>query len=235
MHLSTAHTPLPDASAFADVLGPGLTPRSTFSDDDDERLPFRAVALPPLNVPSGRITASDAYILDAEPLTQPVPPGSHPLTLLIAIIHDDERIAFAHVRFAPAPAVRWEMALIPGQTPSELKPGQIFGYGVDSGTGCLADSAAYKLVDAAGQDVANQMMTESRKVYRHTRDWLSVETDAGSFALFSSGCGDGVYPSYFGFSADGRLISLVTDFGLAHWPAHPALPTIPWDGTALHG
>src|SRR6476661_757322 len=112
------------------------------------------------------------------------------------------------------------MALLPGQKPSKLKSGQIFGYGVDSGTGCLADSQAYKLVGAAGQDLADRMMAESQKVYRHTREWLTVDTHAGSMAVFWSGYGDGVYPSFFGFDAHGQLVSLVTNFGVAHWPAH---------------
>ena len=32
------------------------------------------------------------------------------------------------------------------------------------------------------------------------------------FAAFSSGYGDGAYPSYFGFDEDGKPCVLVTDF-----------------------
>lgn len=220
MRLSTAHNILPDASAFADVLGPDLVAPATLGDRTHS---FRAVQLPALKVPSGRVTASDGYILDAVPFTQAIPVGEHPLLLAVAVIETDERIAFAKLQFASDPVARWEIATRPGQDPKSLKPDQIFGYGVDSGTGCFGDSEAYKLVSKAGADFPEKMMAESQKVYRHTRDWLSIETSAGSLAVFSSGYGDGFYASYFGYSATGTLVSLVTDFGLATWAAAPPL------------
>src|SRR5262249_32622630 len=134
----------------------------------------------------------------------------------------DERIAFAKLQFADASIARWEIATRPGQDPISLKPDEIFGYGVDSGTGCFADSEAYKLIGKADSEFSKKMMAESQKIYRHTRDWLSVETTAGVFAAFSSGFGDGFYASYFGYSATGAVVSLVTDFGLVKWVAMPA-------------
>jgi hypothetical protein len=51
--------------------------------------------------------------------------------------------------------------------------------------------------------------------YRGTRSWFdcrpSSERDE-NIICFSSGWGDGSYPSFFGFSAEGRLCALVTDF-----------------------
>jgi hypothetical protein len=220
MRLSTDHEVLPEASVFADVLGPDLVAPATFG---DRTLGFRAIRLPALKVPSGRITASDGYILDAEPFSQIVPVGEHPLLLAIAVIDTDERIAFAKLQFANLSVARWEIATRPGQDPKSLKPDELFGYGVDSGTGCFGDSEAYKLVSKTDSDFSDKMMNESQKVYRHTRDWLSVDTVAGSFAVFSSGYGDGFYASYFGYSPTGALVSLVTDFGLATWAAAPAV------------
>lgn len=219
MRLSTAHEMFPDASAFADVLGPRLTAPAT---SGNRTLTFRAVQLPALRVPSGRVTASDGLMLDAEPFTQVIPVGEHALLLAIAVIDDDERIAFAKLRFKSEPAARWEIATCRGQNPASRKRRELVGYGVDSGSGCFGDSEAYKLVRDAGSDFVDKMIDESQKVYRHTRDWLSIDTGAGSFAMFSSGYGDGLYASYFGLSAKGALVSLVTDFGLVKWAATPA-------------
>lgn len=216
MLLSTAHEVMADASAFVDILGAQLTAPATFG---DRTLSFKIVQLPALKVPSGQITASDGYILDAEPFALVVPVGEYPLQLAIAVIGTDERVAFAKLQFANMPVARWEMATRPGQDPKTLKSNEIFGYGVDSGTGCFGDSEAYKLVSEAGSDLADKMMAESQKVYQHTRDWLSIETAVGSMAVFSSGYGDGFYASYFGYSATGDLVALLTDFGLAKWAA----------------
>jgi hypothetical protein len=219
MRLSIAHEMLPDASSFTDILGAGLVAPESFG---ERTLSFRAIRLPPFKVASGRITASDGYILHAEPFTQAMPVGEHRLFLAIALIESDERIAFAKLQFADSPVARWEIATRPGQDPKSLKPDEIFGYGVDSGTGCFGDSEAYRLVSEAGGNLADEMMAESQKVYRHTRDWLSVETTAGSFAVFSSGYGDGFYASYVGYSAASDVVSIITDFGLAKWAATPA-------------
>ncbi|HEY1685115.1 MAG TPA: DUF4241 domain-containing protein [Tepidisphaeraceae bacterium] len=213
MKISTEHEQLPDASDFAEILAPDLSAHATFN---DRTLHFKAICLPKLKLRSGQIIASDPYILNGIPFTTRVPIGDHRLTLAIALINTDERIAFAQVRFSTGLVTRWSMALVAGQDVSTLKPNYIFGYGVDSGTGCFADSEAYaEVTDASAEDLSDRMMDESQKVYRHTRDWLTVETAKGSMALFSSGYGDGLYASYFGYSEKDELISLVTDFGLA--------------------
>lgn len=215
MQLSTQHEFLPDASAFSDVLGPELKAPSAI---DEAVLTFRVVRLPDLKLPSGRIAASDGFIpVGAKPFTQATLPGVYPLLLAIAVIGDDERIGFAKLQLADQPATRWEMALVSGQDPASLKPLEVFGYPVDSGTGCLGDIDALKLLGSTNEDFSNNMLDEFQKSYRHTRGWLSVDSSRGSVALFSSGFGDGVYPSYFGYSAKGELVSLITDFGVVKW------------------
>ena len=47
----------------------------------------------------------------------------------------DERVAAALVRFADHEPASWDLALVPGQDPRILGPDEVFGYGVDSGTG----------------------------------------------------------------------------------------------------
>ncbi|MBW4474008.1 MAG: DUF4241 domain-containing protein [Stenomitos rutilans HA7619-LM2] len=42
---------------------------------------------------------------------------------------------------------------------------------------------------------------------------LDNETQANVIA-FSSGWGDGIYPTYFGFNESGEVVSVITDFGV---------------------
>jgi uncharacterized protein DUF4241 len=42
---------------------------------------------------------------------------------------------------------------------------------------------------------------------------LDEETGA-NILLFTSGWGDGAYPSYWGYAADDALVCLLTDFGV---------------------
>jgi hypothetical protein len=153
------------------------------SNPGDKSVDFHAYALPELNLPSGRIAACDAFIIDEIPFTRPVAPGKYPLTLLAARIDTDERIAFAVIRFSKSSTIKtWEMALLPGQDPAKLKPGEIFGYSVDSGTGCFGDANALKIVGDAldpKMDFYTRIEGEMKKSYRHTRDWVHIETRGG--------------------------------------------------------
>lgn len=180
----------------------------------DYRLHTQAIG--ELELPTGQLVACDPLVSCDGPFTQAVPKGRYPLQLAIARIGDDERVAFARIVFAPGPATRWEMALVKGQDPNTLGPDECFGYGVDSGTGGFMDAAALRSYEARrdqeGEAFDERLFAELDKTYQHTRSWYLLPTDAGNVAFFSSGYGDGAYPSYFGYDADGRLVAVVTDF-----------------------
>ena len=110
------------------------------------------------------------------------------------------------------------MALRDGQDPSKLKEGEAFAYGVDSGSGCFADPGAIEVMCGdTGEAIADRAIDEMKKVYEDTRDWTLINTPKGSAAVFSSGLGDGVYPSYFGVDENGEPVVLVTDFYIIDW------------------
>ena len=212
---SSASTKLEDASCFADVLGPEC--KFTFGEKPAGGHFYR---LPDVWLTSGQIVACDGFIMERQPFTRGVRAGRYPVTIAIAAFGTDERIAFAQMRFSVRPVARWEMALVEGQDISALQPGYFFGYPVDSGTGCFADPDAVELINKASDPemkLFNQISAEMDKVYRHTRAWVHIETPKGSAALFSSGFGDGMYPSYFGLDDAIEPVSLVTDFCVSNW------------------
>lgn len=175
-----------------------------------------------LRLPTGRVVACDPFTApDAEPFTRTVPPGSFPVLLSVAHFDDgDQRVAAAMLRFAARPATRWEMALAPEDDPTELAEGEIFGYSIDSGTGCFMDKeAARGLMERMERDERyfEVMVTEMERTYVDTWSWASITPDqesAANVVAFSSGVGDGRYASYFGLDEEGRIVSLVTDFSL---------------------
>jgi hypothetical protein len=186
----------------------------------DEPMTFKTRRLGEIALPSGRIGASDPLVLaQPEPFSTAVPPGRYPVELAVAVLeNEDERTAYARLLFSTEPAIRWAMAVTPGQDPSTLSEEEIFGYDVDTGTGCF-------LSPEVGQVLANRMAEESgyyetfieemQKNYQDTWSWASLRPDPASelsVIVFSTGYGDGVYASYFGLSADGRPVALVTDF-----------------------
>ena len=134
--LSSEYSVLPDSSVFADILGPETTQLC-----EEKQVGVRVCRLPDLWLPSGQIVACDSFILDGTPFTRRVKPGKYPLVLAIAIYTDDERIAFAEIQFSQKPVAMWEMAITAGQDITKLGFDEMYGYGVDSGTGSFADPA----------------------------------------------------------------------------------------------
>src|SRR5215475_3938146 len=188
-----------------------------------KRVEFQCREIGHLIVTSGALAASDPFVSpDPPPFTQTIPAGRYPVSVAIACFgageERDERVAFARVDLSNLPPLSWTMALTEGQDPAALEHDGYFGYGVDAGTGCFMDPIAGRLLaERMEQDdeYFNVIMDGMQTTYRHTRSWLdwrpSPERDA-NIVCFSSGWGDGHYPSFFGFSSEGRLCVLLTDF-----------------------
>jgi Protein of unknown function (DUF4241) len=171
-------------------------------------------------LPTGRLVASDAFIIDALPFTTVVPPGRHPVSILrVDLAGPDRRAGVALVRVAPDEPVRWELALVEGQDPGVLGPGEFFGYGVDGGTGSFTSpEATERLKDLAAYRTYSEALMAGLNpdggVFPLS---FTVEVDPASGAnvvAFPSGFGDGAYPSFIGFDRHGRPVVVLTDFGV---------------------
>jgi hypothetical protein len=179
-------------------------------------------ALGELVLPTGRIVACDPFLVfgDEEPFTRGVAPGRYPVLVNVVEAEGDARVGYAIVRFGERPPVRWEMALVPGQDAGMLGEGEFFGYGVDAGTGCFMDAqVARVLAERATEENEHNgdLLEAMEKTYVHTWSWVDVVLDPATGAnvvVFSSGWGDGSYPSFWGFDEGGAVACLVTDFGI---------------------
>lgn len=174
-----------------------------------------------LQVTSGRVVACDPLVSpEMPPFAKAVPTGSFPVTLSVASFEDgDRRVAAALLRFSEREAVRWELALHPDEDVSDLEEGEVFGYGVDSGTGCFMDEEAARLVveELDAEEFSDALIAEMDKTYENTWSWANLELENGKGAnlvAFSTGVGDGMYASYFGLDESGEVVCLVTDFSL---------------------
>jgi hypothetical protein len=161
--------------------------------------------------------------------TQTVPPGLYPVMLLVqeypvrsgpgagtpeAII---EYVAAARLVIRDEPAAAWEMAVCEGQDPSHLDDDSYFGYPVDGGVGCFTDAQTLRALHA--EDDGEWLETLVLDVADRPAS-LSVLTDSDEdgepvLAAFSTGGGDGSYPTWVGRTASGDIACFVTDFLLA--------------------
>jgi hypothetical protein len=190
-----------------------------------ERIELQRLDIGHLVVTSGGLAACDPLIY---PLPEPfadaaVPAASYPVSIVVARFQNgDERVAYARLELDRAPATSWRMALIAGQDAADLGDAGYFGYGVDSGTGCFMDPVAARLHSArADKEPAydNAIVEDMEKTYKPTWSWLNWRPSPErpeNIVCFSSGWGDGVYPSFFGLSDEGSPTALVTDFLVLH-------------------
>ncbi|MBO9662292.1 DUF4241 domain-containing protein [Dokdonella sp.] len=206
-----------DHPVFDEAFAPGFT-----ITQNGTTFAFRTEDVGRVDLPTGRLAAFDPFVeFEAEPFEKELPRGSFPLRLAIARSGDDERIALAKIAFSDARIARWELALVEGQDPATLKPGEFFGYGVDSGTGSFMDEAAMHAyagrLRREGEEFSDHLIEAMEKTYVHTRSWLLLPTERGTVALFSSGYGDGAYATYFAYDAQQNLVAAITDFGVIAW------------------
>lgn len=170
-----------------------------------------------LTLTTGRIVACDAFITETTPYTTAVEPGTYPVLLSVAHFSDnDQRVAAAMLQISDRQPVAWAMALIPEQDIATLEEGEIFGYPVDSGTGCFMDVEAAEVLWSQ-EELEETLMHELDKTYVDTWSWanLAIEDSRSlNIIAFSTGMGDGLYASYFGFDEAHQVTCLITDFAL---------------------
>lgn len=189
-----------------------------------EQSPCYLVELGDLQLSSPKLIAEDpAIYAEEETLTQDVPTGRFPVVLAIAKFGEpedaDERVAFARINFSNEPIVRWQMAMTQSQQDSLAKSplgnNHFFGYGVDSGTGCFMSQRAKQMLTNFDEDEFFDKLSDlMENSYQSTRSYglLTLDNSGENMAVFSSGFGDGYYPSFFGFDKQDNLVCLVTDF-----------------------
>ncbi|MFD8304914.1 DUF4241 domain-containing protein [Streptomyces sp. NPDC059690] len=208
-----------------------FTPGSTFAYESGQTGAIHVVDGGKLDLPTGRVVACDPFVYlgsgDTEPFTVTVAPGRYRVEAAVATLtrpgeppaeRPHRRVAAARLVIRDEPTATWELALQPEQDPAELKDDEFFGYGVDAGTGCFYDASAEEAFP--GTDEEEGPLWEAFE----NSDWsegphLVTSTSTGhTLAAFTSGWGDGCYPTWIGRTAGGEVTCYLTDFFVAPSP-----------------
>lgn len=193
----------------------------------DFNLHFRTENLGNLQLSTGKIIASDPLtFFDEKPFSIQMEKGNYDVILSIAKIVENydgtkfnyEKVAFAMLKFNENRPVRWKLALREKDDISNLTEGKIFGYGVDSGTGCFMDVETQKILNELYFDEELDFHNIfCREMDKNHSVWLNYDFEGlpkNNVIAFSSGWGDGCYASYFGFDENNQTACLITDFNV---------------------
>lgn len=172
-----------------------------------------------LNLSTGSIVANDPFCMyEIQAFEKSVPAGKYPVVLYIHNIDSDRRVGFAEIRFTENIPVSFELAYTKGQDINELEVDEFYGYGVDSGTGCFMDKATCDMLEEIMEGTEDGIIPELDekfdKSYVETYSAVNytLPCSDNNIVAFSSGFGDGGYPSFWTYDQSGELCSLITDF-----------------------
>lgn len=181
-----------------------------------------------LALPTGRLVAADPFVVwpeDAEAFTDAVEPGRYPVSVsLVSYIDGDGvpderqgyRVAAARVTISDEPAYSWRPAVMPGEHVPMLPVMPEFGYDVKSSTGAFFDLAAASVLDrlVSDDELGNCDLIDALGAVGGGRGPANVvEPRSGlNVVAFSTGWGDGVYPTWVGRNTAGDPVAFVTDF-----------------------
>jgi Protein of unknown function (DUF4241) len=186
-----------------------------------------------LTVTSGRILACDPFTFwEDKPFTRTIPTGNYPV--YVTYLWDKDKqykdVAFARLQLVEGKLpTSWELALRPNQDITTLGDDEFFGYPVDAGTGCFMDADAIDkwnmlrdqygdviIRQASGEDIPDDPISaRMRIVDNENSQWWSMtinEETRLNVIAFTSGFGDGRYPTYWGLDESNNPVCLVTDF-----------------------
>ncbi|MET8811942.1 DUF4241 domain-containing protein [Streptomyces sp. NPDC004549] len=210
-----------------------FTPGSSFAyEDSGPTGVIHVVDGGELSLPTGRVIACDPFVClgtgDIEPFTVTAEPGRYRVEVAMATLTQpgEEPSDTPHLRVAAArlvirdeAAATWEPALLPGQDPAELGDDEYYGYAVDAGTGCFYDASADGAFPACEGDEGPLWDAFEDSEWAPGPHRVTSPDTGHDLIAFSSGWGDGAYPTWVGRNADGEVTCFLTDFFVAPDPS----------------
>lgn len=193
------------------------------------------MAIGNVHFPTGKILACDPLVElgDARPYIQTVPAGTYPVTVCVVPSEAyGDRYAAVKVTICDTKPVRYVMGMTGNENlDEEIGDDEFFGFFVDAGMGCIGDLKtqeafreywAKREVEEEGIDPYNDLFSDlleesfntNPKYQREGGDWVNwtVPGTDCNLPVFTSGWGDGVYPVYFGYDAEGKVCAVYIHF-----------------------
>jgi hypothetical protein len=184
-----------------------------------------------VSLPSGKVVVRDPLVslnANQSPYFIQAPKGDFPVTIAVVKSEDwGDRYSVVKVEFTKEKPVIYREALMGIEELEGITEDDYFGFGVDAGLGCITDAEVLPFVDKFidGTDVDNvyddyfaEIFAQSYKDHpnnqREAGDWINwtVPNTNYQIPMFASGFGDGSYPVYFAYDANGDICGLYIQF-----------------------
>ncbi len=174
---------------------------------------------------TGKIAVCDPLITNEMPaFITDFPVGEFPVLVHKEI--ESNCIAYVEVIFSDSEIVTWELATSDGQIITDLEEGEIFGFPVESGMGCLMDFETQENLNLLEQHLFKRKGDDFMGIYEEFFHEHFFEEEGavnqyaflkpheekpGNLFAFETGYGEGFYSSYIGFDKDNIPVKVVSE------------------------
>lgn len=178
-----------------------------------------------LDFSGGELVIGDPYLMwdDTRPIVQWLLPQAYDVVTARAVVGlEHRRNAAAMLVGAPDAITSWDIARWSDQDPGSLGEEEMYGYGVDAGTGCFASAEAAPTMMRVLSEDAGMLEDPLSQIFESGTSGgggvRAPEEGADLVAVFESGWGDGFYPTWLGRNSAGEIVLVLTDFMLTGDP-----------------
>lgn len=187
-------------------------------DTEFGRMSIEKIDAGKLKLLTGRVIATDPILLyDDKCYSQHVKPGTYSVNIYVG--KTEKRIrqtVAAEIRITDSEPVRWEMALLEGESAKAFGHDEFMGYEVENGLGCFMDEKVMEMLDLMGEDDLSLYEARVKDAVRNDEnscgELIMDEKTGLNIIVFASGWNEGTFPSYFGYDKNNKLTRIVTDF-----------------------
>nr|WP_315026788.1 DUF4241 domain-containing protein [uncultured Chryseobacterium sp.] len=200
--------------------------KKLFSKDFVESPLLESFEVGKIYLSSGRLVACDPLITnDMLPFSTKFPKGD--FSVILHKERESNCVAYAEIIFKAAEVTEWKLATTKGQNIKELAEGEVFGYPVESGMGCLMDVDTQNSLNALEQKLYENKGGDFMGIYEEFfHEYFFDENGAidqyaflkpseehpGTILAFETGYGEGFYASYIAYDKDQAPVKIITEF-----------------------
>ncbi|GEN66764.1 MULTISPECIES: DUF4241 domain-containing protein [Chryseobacterium] len=200
--------------------------RKLFSKDFVESPLLESFEVGKIYLSSGKLIACDPLITnDMLPFTTEFPKGN--FSVMLHKERESNCVAYAEIIFSNSAITDWKLATTAGQNIKDLAEGEVFGYPVESGMGCLMDVDTQTSLNDLEQKLYQKKGGDFMGIYEEFfHDYFFDENGAidqyaflkpadehpGTIFAFETGYGEGFYASYIAYDKDQQPVKIITEF-----------------------
>jgi hypothetical protein len=187
-------------------------------DTEFGRMDIEKIEAGKLKLNTGRIIATDPILLyDDESFSERVKPGSYSVYIYVGKAGKRKRqTVAAEIRFNDNDVVKWDMALLKGESSKGFSYDEFMGFEVENGLACFMDEKVMEMLDLMSEEELEAYEAKVKEAVRKSdnslADIIMDEKSSLNIIVFASGWNEGTFPNYYGYDKNNKLSRLVTDF-----------------------